>query len=74
MTNKTIKELTVPIPCYAERFLSTLARKTGLDENEIALFFLCREAYHAQPRGVQGKRSDKMNLPRNGCAEKLENQ
>ena len=48
MTTKTIKELTVPIPCYAERFLSTIAVKTGLDENEIALFFLRREAYHAQ--------------------------
>ena len=73
MTNDEVMELVVPIPSYASRFLSTIARETGLDENEVALFFLCQKAYYAQPRRDAKKAEPKTILPCNVCAAQPEN-
>jgi len=43
----TIKELDVPVPDYMDRFLATLAEKTGMAKEDIALFFLLQEAGYA---------------------------
>jgi len=62
MTNKETKVLHVEIPCYIDNFLSTLARETGMDRNDIALFFLCREAVHAQPNRAAKKNGTQNNF------------
>jgi hypothetical protein len=47
VTKATIKELAIPIPDYMDRLLATLAEETGKSKEDVALFFLLREAEHA---------------------------
>ncbi len=41
------EELDVPVPDYVDRFLALLAEKTGRTKEEVAIFFLLKEAEHA---------------------------
>ena len=43
----TTEELVVAIPDYMDRFLADLAERTGKSKEDIALFFLLKEAEHA---------------------------
>jgi len=65
MTNKEMKMLSVTIPCYVDRFLSTLSRNTGMDRNDIAIFFLCQKACYAQSRHTVKKPETKTISPYN---------
>ena len=47
-TISTAEEVHVPIPGYIEKFLVGIAKKIGKTKEEVALFFLAKEAEHAQ--------------------------
>ena len=40
MRETMTEEMDIPIPDYIDRFLSTVAEKTGRDKEVVALFFL----------------------------------
>jgi len=42
-----MNELDVPVPDYMDRLLATLAEKTGMAKEDIALFFLLQEVEHS---------------------------
>ncbi|MCL1921516.1 MAG: hypothetical protein FWG50_10670 [Kiritimatiellaeota bacterium] len=52
LTTRTnpIEEMVVPVPDYIDRFLTALAEGTGKAKEDIALFFLLKEAEHASPQ------------------------
>jgi len=47
MKTAQTEELDIIIPDYIDRFLSVLAKGTGKTKEDIALFFLLKEAEHA---------------------------
>ena len=51
----TIEELNVPVPDYMDRFLTILSEGTGMAKEDIALFFLLKEAGYASCAGTMSK-------------------
>ena len=54
----TTEELVVAVPDYVDRFLSALAKRTGKSKEDIALFFLLKEAEHALAGRRAGNRDE----------------